>query len=128
MKTYTQLTEELALHEANKFKSKGIYTAEGKKVMGERSSKYQLMGLQEDGESLTGMTWLQWKKLNVPDTSSEQAHDKFIKSCLVQVKQFNRKVDFNSFAKRGNPSFEDKVDFLVKNCGVKIPKSGIKSL
>ena len=75
---------------------------------------------------LTTITWEQYKKSELKDESSENSQKEFLSSLLNQVKQFNVKVDYNTWVKKSNPSWEEKVDYLIKNCGVKYTKAGIK--
>ena len=53
--------------------------------------------------------------------------DKVINSILRNQKQFNKKVDYNMWAKKTNPSFEEKMDWFIKNGWISnITKAGIK--
>jgi hypothetical protein len=106
--------------------SKGIYTHDGKKVNLERSSKLSLNILYSD-DTLKAITWKQWKESTLPVSSSEGTQDKFVKALLGTFKEFNKKVDYNTWVKRGgaNSTFEEKVDKLI-SLGAKIPKGGIK--
>lgn len=97
---------------ADDFVSKGIFTQDGKKIEGMRSSKLFLCGVTKD-DALVELSWKEYSNLKVKDTSSEFAQDKFYRILLKQVKQFNKQVDFNTWAKKGTPSFEDKVNYIL---------------
>ena len=76
---------------------------------------------------INSLTWDEFKKSKVPFEASEYSKKGFINSLLKQEKQFNKKVDFNSFVKKENPSFEQQVDWLLNNTSAKYTKKGIKS-
>ena len=68
-----------------------------------------------------------WLKSNVRDNSSKDSKERVIKSILKGQKQFNKKVDFNMWAKKTKPSFEQTMDYFMKNGFVSnITKKGIK--
>ncbi len=103
--------------------SKGIY----------QDSKTGRLGLffyyptdDKSKSDLREATWKEFKNSKLKDTSSDRLKKEFVYSLLNQFKQFNKKVDFNTWSKKGNPSFEEKVDWLLKN-GAKYTKSGIKN-
>jgi len=103
---------------------KGLYTAEGKKVNLERMATVALHGRRGD-DTLVALNWKEYVSLKVPTTSSDHAESQFVQLLAKKLTNFGRQVDFNSFAKKGNPSFEDKVTWLLKN-GVKYTKKGLK--
>lgn len=109
--------------------SKGIFTKEGKKINLERSAKLQL-GFLNDDNTLDIVTWKQFKTSKLPwidsQKNSDYIKDKFLTGMRVTM-QFNRQVDYNGFTKKGNPSFEDKVDWLITKGRVKYSKAGVKS-
>ena len=68
-----------------------------------------------------------WLKANVRDNSSKDSKERVIKAILRNEKQFNKKVDFNMWAKKTKPSFEQTMDYFMKNGFVSnITKKGIK--
>ena len=111
------------LGEAQSFVKKGIFSEEGRKVNLERSAKWVLSAVDKDN-NVTPLNWKEYKNLQLPDNLNDYVKDGFVKSLLSQIKKFGTKVDFNSFSRK-NPSFEEKVDWLLKN-GAKYTKSGIK--
>lgn len=68
-----------------------------------------------------------WLKANVKDNSSKDSKERVIKAILRNEKQFNKKVDFNMWAKKTKPSFEQTMEYFMKNGFVSnITKKGIK--
>ncbi len=112
------------IDEASNFVSKGIYTLDGKKVMGSRSSKLFLMAKDSD-DNLHDLSWKEWSQLNVTDTSSDAIKKEFINRLVKQIKMFNKKVDLNTWIKSKNPSFEDTVNYIFKlDPNIKYSKTG----
>jgi hypothetical protein len=112
------------IDEASNFVSKGIYTLDGKKVMGSRSSKLFLMAKDSD-DNLHDLSWKEWSQLNVTDTSSDAIKKEFINRLVKQIKMFNKKVDLNIWIKSKNPSFEDTVNYIFKlDPNIKYSKTG----
>ncbi len=120
MKTFRELLQEAS---KNDFVKKGIFSEEGKKVDLARTGKWVLSAVDDDN-NVTPLTWKEYKSLKLPDNLNDYVEKGFVQSLLSQLKNFGKKVDFNSFS-RGNVSFEDKVDWLLKN-GAKYTKKGIK--
>lgn len=105
---------------------KAIFSTEGKKVNLERMSRFELGEVDKNG-FVNSLTWDQFKKSPAPFKNQEKAQDRFIQALLKQENNFGRKVDFNMFSKTENPSFEEKVDWLLKNTSAKYTKRGIKA-
>ena len=79
------------------------------------------------------VTWEQYKKSDLPDTTSDSIKEEFLKAMLAKEKQFNRKVDYNTWQKKTNPTWEEKIDYITKKIdyitkkmGIKYTKSGVK--
>jgi len=108
--------------------AKGIFSQDGKKILGARSGKYTLDAQDKNG-FLKSLSWKDYKKLNVPDKSSDFIKDEFVKSLFSKEKSFGKKIDFNGFIRK-NPSasFEQKVDWILKNTKIKLSKAGIKAI
>ena len=50
-----------------------------------------------------------------------------MKAILRKQKQFNKKVEYNTWSKKTNPSFEEKMDWFIKNGWISnVTKRGIK--
>ena len=101
------------LEEAKTFVSKGIYTLDGKKIDGARSSKLFLQALDADG-FLHDLSWKEWSESDLEDTSSDSAKKQFIDRLAKQIKMFNKRIDLNSWLKGGNRSFIDTVNYIFK--------------
>ena len=71
-----------SLQEAKTFVSKGIYTLDGKKIEGARSSKLFLQALDADG-FLNDLSWKEWSESNLKDTSSDYAKKQFIERLVI---------------------------------------------
>lgn len=105
--------------------TKGIYTQDGKKVEGARSSKLSLGAVDKHG-IVTDLTWKEWVALKVPDTSSAGTKKEFLNRLSKQIKQTNKLVELNTFLKN-LPPFEDAVNYIFKlSPNVKYSKSGLK--
>ena len=109
------------------FLSKGIYNMQGRKVQGTRSANLSLNALMKDGETLQPLTWKEYKSLNVPESASEFSKEQFVNSLFSKEKNFGKKVDFNALNRR-NASFEEKIDWILKNTSIKLTKKGIPSI
>ena len=105
--------------------TKGIYTQDGKKVEGARSSKLTLGAVDKHG-IVTDLTWKEWVALKVPDTSSAGTKKEFLNRLAKPIKQMAKKIELNTFLK-GLPSFEDAVNYIMKlDSSIKYSKSGLK--
>ena len=113
--------------EESHFVSKGIYTLDGKKIQGARSSKLFLQALDTNG-FLHNLSWKEWTQLKLNDTSSDFAKKQFIDRLAKQIKMFNKRVDLNMWIKKADRSFEDTVDYIFKlDPNIKYPKAtGLK--
>ena len=105
--------KESKLNEAQNLVSKGIYTLDGKKIEGARSSKLFLQALDSDG-FLHNLSWKEWSESNLKDTSSDYAKQQFIDRLAKQIKMFNKRIDLNTWLKGGDRSFTDTVNYIFK--------------
>jgi hypothetical protein len=119
--------ESFDLEEASNFVSKGIYTLDGKKIDGARSSKLFLQALGSDG-FLHNLSWKEWSESDLKDTSSDNAKKQFVDRLAKQIKMFNKRIDLNTWLKGGNRSFIDTVNYIFKlDPNIKYSKaSGLK--
>ena len=108
------------------YEYKAIFTEQGKKVNLARSSTMSFGVVNKEGV-VQNLTWKEFKELNIKDKTSEYVQKEFIKSLASQLKNFGKQVELNRFVREKNPSFEEKVDWLLKN-GAKYTKKGIKSV
>lgn len=122
-----KLVEKDSMEESQNLVSKGIYTLDGKKIDGARSSKLFLQGLDADG-FLHDLSWKEWSESGLKDTSSDSAKKQFIERLAKQIKMFNKKIDLNTFLKSGNIGFIDTVNYIFKlDPNIKYSKaSGLK--
>lgn len=68
-----------------------------------------------------------WLKTSLKDKASEDSKNKIVKAILKGQKQFNKSVEYNMWSKKGNPSFEDKINYFIKNGFINnITSKGIK--
>ena len=110
--------------------SKGIFNMDGKKVMGERKSKMTLSVLYDD-DTVEDMTWKQFKDSKLPWVGGQEMDDNlakkdFLQGMVKQQKQFNKQVDYNTWAKQNmNSTWEQKVDMAMNMLGAKYNKRGM---
>jgi hypothetical protein len=108
--TYSKYFE---MEEAQNFVSKGIYTLDGKKIDGARSSKLFLQALDSDG-FLHNLSWKEWSESDLKDTSSDNVKKQFVDRLAKEIKMFNKRIDLNTWLKGGNRSFTDTVNYIFK--------------
>lgn len=99
----------------------------GKTVFSDGKGKL-VFGYYKDDDGVTFVDYKTWAKLNMKDVSKGDTNkDRVIKAILKNQKQFNKKVDYNMWAKKTNPSFEQKMDWFIKNGWISnINKGGIR--
>ena len=122
-----KLVKEESLDEAQNLVSKGIYTFDGKKIDGARSSKLFLQALDSDG-FLHNLSWKEWSESDLKDTSSDNAKKQFVDRLAKEIKMFNKRIDLNTWLKGGDRSFTDTVNYIFKlDPNIKYAKaSGLK--
>jgi len=78
----------------------------------------------DDVKVIDAKTWL---SSSLMDNASDVSKDRVVKAILRNEKQFNKKVEYNMWAKKNNPSFEQKMDYFFKNGFISnITKKGIR--
>jgi hypothetical protein len=98
----------------------------GKKIFSNAKEKL-FFGYQNDDDTIQLVDYKTWKKLPMKDLSNEFLSNRVINSIVGNQKQFNKKVEYNMWAKKTNPSFEEKMDWFIKNGWISnINKGGIK--
>lgn len=101
-------------------------TAIGKKIFSDAKGKL-FFGYQNDDDTIQFVDYKTWKKLPMKDLSNEFLSNRVINSIVRNQKQFNKKVEYNMWSKKTNPSFEDRMDYFIKNGWISnINKGGIK--
>jgi len=99
----------------------------GKTIFSDGKGKL-FFGYYKEDDSVHFVDYKTWKKLSFKDVSKGNTNkERVIKAILKNQKQFNKKVDFNMWAKKNNPSFEQTMDWFIQNGWVNnINKGGIK--
>ncbi len=68
-----------------------------------------------------------WIGSSLKDKSSDNLKKEIIGAILKKERQTNKVIDYNKWVKDTNPSFEKKLEYLIKNGFVKnITRRGIK--
>jgi hypothetical protein len=117
------------LGEAKQGAYKAVFSIEGKKIQGTRMGKLQLGTADEEG-NVTVMNAKQFLASKLPWPDNQKSDDNYFKKeflmkLIKKEKNFGKQVDYNSFVKKGNPSFEEKLAWILKNTSVKYSKAGI---
>ena len=99
----------------------------GKTIFSDGKGKL-FFGYYKEDDSVHFVDYKTWKKLSFKDVSKGNTNkERVIKAILKNQKQFNKKVDFNMWAKKNNPSFEQTMDWFIQNGWINnINKGGIK--
>ena len=99
----------------------------GKTIFSDGKGKL-FFGYYKEDDSVHFVDYKTWKKLSFKDVSKGNTNkERVIKAILKNQKQFNKKVDFNMWAKKNNPSFEQTMDWFIQNGWISnINKGGIK--
>ena len=99
----------------------------GKTVFSDGKGKL-FFGYYKTDDGVEFVDYKTWAKLSFKDVSKGDTNkDRVVNSILKNQKQFNKKVDYNMWAKKTNPSFEQKMDWFIKNGWISnINKGGIK--
>ena len=114
---------------SKKGKNESINEADvvGKTVFSDGKGKLHF-GYYKTDDAVEFVDYKTWKKLSFKDVSKGDTNkDRVINAILRNQKQFNKKVDYNMWAKKTNPSFEQKMDWFIQNGWISnITKTGIK--
>lgn len=99
----------------------------GKTVFSDDKGKL-FFGYYKDDDGVTLVDYKTWAKLSMKDVSKDDTNkDRVIKAILRKQKQFNKKVEYNMWQKKNKPSFEEKMEYFMKNGFINnITKRGIK--
>jgi len=99
----------------------------GKTIFSDGKGKL-FFGYYKDNDAVEFVDYKTWKKLSFKDVSKGDTNkERVIKAILKNQKQFNKKVDFNMWAKKQRRSFEDTMDWFIQNGWINnINKGGIK--
>ena len=99
----------------------------GKTIFSDGKGKL-FFGYYKTDDAVEFVDYKTWKKLSFKDVSKGDTNkQRVIKAILKNQKQFNKKVDFNMWAKKQKRSFEDTMDWFIQNGWINnINKGGIK--
>jgi hypothetical protein len=99
----------------------------GKTIFSDGKGKL-FFGYYKDNDAVEFVDYKTWKKLSFKDVSKGDTNkERVIKAIVKNQKQFNKKVDFNMWAKKQKRSFEDTMDWFIQNGWINnINKGGIK--
>jgi len=99
----------------------------GKTIFSDGKGKL-FFGYYKTDDAVEFVDYKTWKKLSFKDVSKGDTNkERVIKAILKNQKQFNKKVDFNMWSKKNKPSFEEKMDWFIKNGWINnINKGGIR--
>ena len=99
----------------------------GKTIFSDGKGKL-FFGYYKTDDAVEFVDYKTWKKLSFKDVSKGDTNkERVIKAILKNQKQFNKKVDFNMWAKKQKRSFEDTMDWFIQNGWINnINKGGIK--
>jgi hypothetical protein len=98
----------------------------GKKIYSNGSGKL-FFGYEKEDDSVHLVDYNTWKKLTAKNLSNEFMANRLINAIVKGQKQFNKKVDYNMWSKKTNPSFEQRMEYFMKNGWISnINKGGIK--
>lgn len=99
----------------------------GKTIFSDGKGKL-FFGYYKTDDAVEFVDYKTWKKLSFKDVSKGDTNkERVIKAIVKNQKQFNKKVDFNMWAKKQKRSFEDTMDWFIQNGWVSnITKRGIK--
>ena len=100
---------------------KGIYSQYDKS-----NQEKLILGKDENGYFYP-LTWDQWKALNYSYTPIQHNEDCFISGLMIQIKQFNKKIEINGVLRSSKLNgFINKVNYILKHSKAKYLKSGLK--
>jgi hypothetical protein len=99
----------------------------GKTIFSDGKGKL-FFGYYKTDDAVEFVDYKTWKKLSFKDVSKGDTNkERLIKAIVRNQKQFNKKVDFNMWAKKQKRSFEDIMDWFIQNGWINnINKGGIK--
>jgi hypothetical protein len=99
----------------------------GKTIFSDGKGKLYF-GYYKDDDGVTMVDYKTWKNLGFKDVSKGDTNkERVIKAILKNQKQFNKKVEFNMWAKQKKRTFEETMDWFIKNGWINnINKGGIK--
>ena len=99
----------------------------GKTIFSDGKGKL-FFGYYKTDDAVEFVDYKTWKKLSFKDVSKGDTNkERVIKAIVKNQKQFNKKVDFNMWAKKQKRSFDDTMDWFIQNGWISnVTKRGIK--
>ena len=99
----------------------------GKTIFSDGKGKL-FFGYYKTDDGVQFVDYKTWKKLSLKDVSKGDTNkERVIKAILKGQKQFNKKVEFNMWAKQKKRTFEETMDWFIQNGWINnINKGGIK--
>jgi hypothetical protein len=99
----------------------------GKTIFSDGKGKL-FFGYYKDNDAVEFVDYKTWKKLSFKDVSKGDTNkQRVIKAILKNQKQFNKKVEFNMWAKQKKRTFEETMDWFIQNGWISnVTKRGIK--
>ncbi len=88
------------------------------------AGKMYLVDINDDGH-ITKLTFNQWKANTCRNDASELTKGCFLTVLLSQTDRFSLMIDFNKFVKKEDPSFTQKVEWLLSEGGCLYTKRGL---
>jgi hypothetical protein len=117
---------DIVLNETRTAVKKGIYSQDGRKIEGSRQSK-MLLAIEYDDGTVDNVTWKQFKDSKLPWVGGQETRkQEFLMKLISQEKQFNKKVEYNSWVRKNQDvEWEVKVDQAMNMMSVKYAKAGM---
>lgn len=115
------LDESVELNEAENYTHKAITKDYGKKVRGAGDPKITFSHnvyymSDDDGHTyVKKVTQKQFHASDLTDKTEDSVKDDHVAHLLSKVPQFNKKVEYNMWAKKNNPTYEEKVKKLSES-------------
>jgi len=108
-------------------KERTMASVVGKTIFSDGKGKL-FFGYYKTDDAVEFVDYKTWKKLSFKDVSKGDTNkERVIKAIVKNQKQFNKKVDFNMWAKKQKRSFEDTMDWFIQNGWINnVTKRGIK--
>jgi len=99
----------------------------GKTIFSDGKGKL-FFGYYKTDDAVEFVDYKTWKKLSFKDVSKGDTNkQRVIKAIVKNQKQFNKKVDFNMWAKQKKRTFEETMDWFIQNGWISnVTKRGIK--
>ncbi len=106
---------------------KTIFSETQKKRLGERKAKY-FFAVADDEGYVVNLTYKQFMAHSTEYADpGEYTQKEVLRALLAQIVQFNKKLDYNQWVKKNQPTFMEKVEKLL-GMGAKWTKAGLLSV